>query len=345
MTQTSKNQQILTQQIPHSLRLSAAQRLVGAIERREAAQRLIASAPEHGIDLDLMWGVVVEPPSPSNGGKPRQRARQQVRQVVLAVLGTGRTAMLFLSNPGPTRSLGSSETQTRELSASIQAALFGLQALAPEQVALAQTLVEPEQTWAHRVCIDGGMISVGRLDYMRKPVTQVDLNAFVQPAWPEGIEVRPIRTLSPDTPNSDRRALIAALDGSYLDTLDCPELCGMRSMDDVVDSHMATGDFDPTRWHLIFKDGHPAGCCLLTHCPENHSVELVYLGIAPMARGLGLGRAVLDYAIGRLGNLAISEITCAVDDRNAPAIRIYESLGFERFDARCGFVASVLPRP
>ena len=92
-------------------------------------------------------------------------------------------------------------------------------------------------------------------------------------------------------------------------------------MDDVVESHMATGDFSPSRWHLIFKDGQPAGCCLLTHIPQSDSVELVYLGIAPIARGLGLGKQVLAYAIGQLGengDIGIKEVTCAVDNRNAP---------------------------
>jgi ribosomal protein S18 acetylase RimI-like enzyme len=340
MTQISKNQQILTEQIPHTLRLSAAERLVSATGRRQAAQRLIASAPEHGIDLDLMWGVVDPPTAPG-----ASKARQRVRQVALAVLGTGRTAMIFLSNPDTPRHFGSIETQTREISASVRAALAGLAALAPDQVALAQTLIEPDQTWAHKACIDAGMISVGRLDYMRKPITQGDLSASIPPNWPDGIEVRPIRSLDHDDPNSDRALLISALEGSYIDTLDCPELCGLRTMDDVVDSHMATGDFVATRWHLIFMGGKPAGCCLLTHSPESRSVELVYLGIAPIARGLGLGRAVLAYTIAQLGPIDIAEITCAVDDRNAPAIRIYESLGFERFDARAGFVAPILPQP
>jgi len=340
MTQISKDAQIVTQQIPHTLRLSAAERLVATSGRREAAKRLIASAPEHGIDLDLMWGVI--DPQHSENGKI---IRQRVRQVVLAVLGTGRTAMLFLSNPEQGSLLGSIETQTSEISASIRAALAGLRRLAPDHAALAQTLIEPDQGWAKRACIDGGMISVGRLDYMRMPISAKDLVAPIEPNWPPGIEVRPIRTLDPNSLSSDRQALIEALEGSYLDTLDCPELCGMRTMEDVVDSHVAAGEYDPTRWYLVFKDAQPAGCCLLTHCPQNNSVELVYLGIAPQARGLGLGRSLLAYSIARLGSLKINEITCAVDDRNIPAIRIYESLGFERFDARCGFVAPILPSP
>ena len=330
---------IHAQQIPHALRLSAAERLVASKGRRESAKRLVASAPTHGIDLDLMWGVIEQPPTSGLLKKPLR-----VRQVTLAVLGSGRTAMVFLSNPDTdTQAFGDVETQVDEIGASIKGALAGLQALAPDEVALAQTLIEPEHTWAHQACTDAGMICVGQLDYMRKPISQSAPIADT-PSWPTGIEVRAVRTLDPGALDSDYLALIAALAGSYEQTLDCPELCGLRSMDDVVESHRATGEFDATRWHLIFKDGEPAGCCLLTHIPQSKSVELVYLGISPQARGLGLGRSVLSYAIDMLGPIGVSEVTCAVDNRNLPAIGIYESLGFERFDARVGFVSAIVAK-
>ncbi len=343
MTQTSP---IQTQQIPPTLQLSAAERLVASPGRREAAKRLIASASTHGIDLELMWGVIGQ-----DADSRPQKTGLRVRQVALAVLGPGRTAMIFLSNPdlsvNQTHALGSRDVQINEISAAARAALTGLRAYAPTKVTLAQTLIEPDQTWARQACLQGGMISVGELDYMQKPVTPADLTPtdppHTQPIWPAGVEVRTVRSLDPDAHDSDRQALVAALEGSYLETLDCPELCGLRPIEDVIDSHMATGEYDPSRWHLIFKDGHPAGCCLLSHCPQSNSVELVYLGLAPIARGLGLGRSVLSYAITQLGPIGITQVTCAVDNRNAPAISIYESLGFTRFDARIGFVAPITP--
>ncbi|MGV6814851.1 MAG: GNAT family N-acetyltransferase [Phycisphaerales bacterium] len=348
--------------IPFASRLSAAERLVSTSGRREAARRLVASADSHGIDLNLMWGVLDPDPADPQSVEP-----QRVRQVALAVLGAGRTAMLFLSTPtqppdkapdkalnkpprtGRDDGLGSFEMQVEDINAAAKAALGGLRSLSPSRVTLAQTLLEPEHTWAHRVCIDAGMISVGTLVYLRKPVHickgsgKRSPSSASPPSWPSGIEVRAIRSLAPNDPASDLPLLIAALEGSYLETLDCPELCGLRAMEDVVDSHLATGEFDPSRWHLIFKDGQPAGCCLLSYTPAARSVELVYLGIAPAARGLGLGRSVLAYAINQLSGIECSEVTCAVDDRNSPAMKIYESLGFERFDARLGFVAPITP--
>ncbi|MEX0876734.1 MAG: GNAT family N-acetyltransferase, partial [Phycisphaerales bacterium] len=274
--------------------------------------------------------------------------RCRVRQVCLAVPGSGRTAMLFLSTPDLAKSLapflGPKPTQVAEISASIAAALDGLRDLAPERVTLAQALMEPRHAWARKACSEAGMIFVGQLDYMRKPITMKDLTPGQEPDWPKGVTVRPITTLDPDAPDTDFNSLIDALNGSYEQTLDCPELCGLRSMPDVVESHKSTGDYNPNRWLLIFKDNRPAGCCLLSHCPLSRGAELVYLGLAPTVRGLGLGRRVLEYAIRRMGPVDIREVTCAVDNRNTPAIGIYESLGFTRFDARVGFVAPISAR-
>lgn len=331
---------IIATRIPHSHRLYAAERLVAIPEKEDAARRLVASAQSHGIDLNLMWGVLTPKES---------KAPNRVRQVALAVLGPGKTAMLFLSTPtcppGASDDLGSHQAQITDITSSVRSALDGLKALAPDRVSLAQTLVEPEHTWAHQACIEGGMTFVGNLTYLRKPYSppKRSTKPIPAPTWPAGIEVRKIRSIDPDSTNSDRQVLIEALEASYLETLDCPELCGIRDMQDVVDSHQATGEFSPDRWHLIFKDNEPVGCCLLSFMPASQSVELVYIGIAPPARGLGLGKSVLKHAINQLGAINCKEITCAVDDRNLPAIKIYDSLGFKPFDARLGFVASITP--
>ncbi|MFG0246230.1 MAG: GNAT family N-acetyltransferase [Phycisphaerales bacterium JB052] len=317
--------------LSHDLRLWACERLVTGPNRRQAARNLIASASSHGIDLDMLWGVV---------GDLKDPKATKVRQVCLAVLGAGRTAMLFHSSPEHQRSLGSRATQIEEISACISTCLQTL-GQTPERVGLAQSLIEPRQRWAREACERAGMVFVGELAYMRKTVPSTGAATKPEPVWPEGITVRSIHSLEREAPVSDRDLLIEALEQSYIDTLDCPELCGLRSMDDVVDSHTATGEFNPDHWLLILRDGHPAGCCLLSHCPANHSVELVYLGIAPIARGMRLGRRVLDYGISRLGGLGAREVTCAVDTRNAPAIAVYESLGFTRFDSRIGYVAPI----
>ena len=315
--------------VPEPLRIGACERLVSGPDRRRAAQNLMRTAASHGIDLDLMWGVIADP---SDTKSPK------VRQSCLAVLGSGRTAMIFHSSPEQPKTLGPRELQCEEIGACLRAALRELSTM-PKKAALAQCLIEPQHTWAPKMCQDAGMISVGELAYMRKPINGGSSIPFHEPEWGNGVAVRPITSLDRAVEPNDYDLLAIALEKSYEGTLDCPELCGLRSIDDIIESHIATGSFEPSNWLLILKDDRPVGCCLLTHCPANASVELVYLGLGTEARGLGLGKRVLSHGIDRIRHLSVREVTCAVDTRNAPAIRLYESLGFSRFDSRVGFVA------
>ncbi|MCA9303051.1 MAG: GNAT family N-acetyltransferase [Phycisphaerales bacterium] len=316
--------------IPSTLWLSAAERLVNSPGERAAAKRLVANAKAHNIDLNHLWGVLGRTPT----GDP------MVRQVCLAVIGSGKTAMLFLSSPRPNPVLGTSETQIREIGAAIREALDQLRVVAPGRVTLAQTLLETKQTWGAEACESAGMTFVGRLEYLKRPLTPADAEIPAQ-EWPESIRVRSIGDPMDFSASGDGTQLAAALDASYIDTLDCPELCGKRSTRDVIESHQSAGVFDPNHWYLIEQDHAPVGCCLLSPSPELQTIELVYIGLGPTARGLGLGRMLLNHAIRNARSLGASELSCAVDTRNTPALRIYESMGFTAFDARLGYIASV----
>ncbi|MFK7759504.1 MAG: GNAT family N-acetyltransferase [Phycisphaerales bacterium] len=321
-------------QIPESLLQPALERLISTGNPKTGAQRLIRNAKNHGIDLNLVWGVLGDP----DQGQPA------VRQVCMIVPGAGGTGMCFVSNPSINKHLGSEESQVLEIGACLRSALTEIHKVAGNRVRLAQMLFEPRQDWTKAVCLDAGMMSVGTLDYLRmdaRRIPELD-ESFI--SWPTGVKVRPLNNLSTKTPKSDGSLLMKALERSYEGTLDCPELCGLRSMEDVLASHHSTGEFDPSRWWLLLKDDSPVGCCLLTHCPANDSVELVYLGICPSMQGQGLGKKILTHALKSLKlSDAVAEVTCAVDRRNIPASKVYETLGFKRFDARCGFVRLITP--
>ena len=64
---------------------------------------------------------------------------------------------------------------------------------------------------------------------------------------------------------------------------------------------------------------------LLNPASQGQCVELVYLGLALFARGRGLGRRLLRHGIRLLRGRRERLMTLAVDDRNAPALRLYES--------------------
>jgi ribosomal protein S18 acetylase RimI-like enzyme len=136
--------------------------------------------------------------------------------------------------------------------------------------------------------------------------------------------------------------LLEALNHSYIDTLDCPELCGLRETRDVLASHRDTGEFDPRTWWVLFLKGQARGCALFSNCPELHSAELVYLGLAPDLRGRGLGRLMLSKGLDELRQQHPTwAMTLAVDHRNGPALRLYASLGFKPFGERVALVRPV----
>lgn len=315
--------------VPETLRRCAASRLYQGprAKRLAAADSLLRVAASHGIRPELMWATLSEPGS-----------TEPVRQMVMGVPGTGRTAMLFLTPPGPTAALGDADNQHLELTACVETAVAEL-AAAGLGVRLIQVLPEPSETWSIRACVEAGMTEIGELAYMRRPYGK-DASADDAP-WPDVVEVRALafgeRRGSLST--ADTAALTTALDASYVRTLDCPELCGLRRTEDVIASHMSTGVFNPETWWLVSENNEPAGCVLMSHCPDHDSVELVYLGLAPSLRGRGLGATLLRAAIVRTARFGAQSVTCAVDRRNAPAMALYERLGFRVFANRVAIVA------
>ncbi|MEQ8850604.1 MAG: GNAT family N-acetyltransferase [Phycisphaerales bacterium] len=318
--------------IPPALHRAAAARLLGPSSGADAAARFVRNAASVGIDLGLLYGMM----------GPDARGAPTVRQVCLAVPGSGRTAMLFLSPPGEPERCGTMPEQASERVAAIGAAMDALRSRpaggdGQPPFVVAQALPEPGEIWAIASFEQAGFTRVGDLAYLRAPMGALARIDDPGPL-PEGVTLEPVGDL--DDP-ARRAVLIRALDRSYEDTLDCPALCGMRPTEDVVDSHAATGVFDPRRWWIVMLGGEPEGCCLMSHCPAHRSVELVYVGLSPKIRGRRVGSNVMRRALRDVRQIKADEVTCAVDRSNAPALRLYESLGFEEFTGRVAFVKRV----
>lgn len=334
-------------QIPEHLRVAALSRIVSQVGDVElAARRLLAAAPGQGIDLSLLFGVVDEP--------LRGRGRPAVRQACLCVLGAGRTAMMFISEPPVGGDAEGFDRATLGRAACLDAACQHLRSAFGQRVVLAQALQDPSDTWALDTFARAGFLSVGTLEYMRmvfppreviqpnaSPNAGMERSETTRVALPGRDGLVALRCDALPDQTLRERLLIDALNASYVDTLDCPELCGLRDTVDILESHRATGQCDLSLWWLLMAGAQPVGCVLLNPAAApQRSVELVYLGLAPAVRGKGVGKAALSLAIGelnhrrRLGTLRADEFACAVDARNSPAVGLYRSFGFSSFCRR-----------
>jgi GNAT superfamily N-acetyltransferase len=115
---------------------------------------------------------------------------------------------------------------------------------------------------------------------------------------------------------------------TYVESLDCPALSGVRDIKDIMAGHKATGLFQPHRWRLVRVDGRPAGCILLAENPLRRVLEVAYMGICPEHRRQGIGRALINSALGLAYHERFEKVTLAVDSRNEPAMRLYLGFGF-----------------
>lgn len=313
-------------------RIAALARLVGKpgmsrVANEAAAKRVLKTAPELGFDLNLLFATI-EP------GRGLSRAR--VRQACLGVPGAGRTLMLFLSWPDASGRSGNEREQQIEQAACVDAVCEAAKERLGDGVHLVQALPEPDERWMIGALERAGFMRVGDLAYLRRPTQPIPGDEFT---WPEGVRVIDASQLGEHALGEDD--LLAMLDRTYVGTADCPELCGLRDTSDVMASHRSVGRVDPTLWTIALLDGVPHGCVLLNASPEQRSVELVYLGISPALRGRGMGHTLLAHALSRLGHVPADEVTCAVDQRNTPALRVYERAGFERFGLRVAMVRSL----
>lgn len=326
---------MVAERITPETELVAAMRLVSVTEpeKESAARRLLAAGPRHGVDFSRAWAVM-GPPGPS---------RRVVRQVCLGVPGSGRTGMVFLSEPPPGGDVGGPEAGLAERVACLRACCADMAKLVDasgrRMVAVVQALPEPREEWSTRACRAAGFIDVGLLTYMRAMVPPVRRAPPVsEQAWPGAVQVVSAAMI----PAGRRDAvLMEALDASYQQTLDCPELCGMRETRDILESHRATGVHDPGMWWVVFDGQTPSGTMLLAKCPEQQAVELVYLGLAPGIRGKGIARRLMEMAVRATAMSKLGELTCAVDQRNLPAVRLYESCGLRAFSQRVALVRPV----
>ncbi len=188
--------------------------------------------------------------------------------------------------------------------------------LSERGIAIGQAILEPEDRDNRRILERNGFPHLTDLHYMLCPADAA-LPGNSSPA----LEIESF------DPAENFARFARVLKRTYIETLDCPELDGLRTPEEALAAHQATGQFEPDRWQLIQSEGQDAGLLLVNLHPDRDLLEIVYLGVVPEARGQGLGQAIVQSAVA----LARSErrpIVLAVDSRNYIAQRIYRRWGF-----------------
>ena len=185
-----------------------------------------------------------------------------------------------------------------------------------------QTATEPEgRSPLARAIARAGMERLAVLAYLRRKVTAADART----AGPKGIVWKrwtPWR----------RRKFARTIARTYEGSLDCPAMAGLRTADDALATHRATGVFRAGAWHLALEGGEAVGV-VLTSALEGRG-DLVYLGVVSEARGRGVGQALVAEAIRDTARMGLPALAVAVDAQNGPAWRLYAGAGFKEVRRR-----------
>ncbi len=141
------------------------------------------------------------------------------------------------------------------------------------------------------------------------------------------------------------REFAAVLLATYEGTLDCPELNGTRSGEEVLAGYAAGASAtERPDWFLISCRGEPVGVLLFGPPNRAATAELSYVGLVPDARGRGHGDECLRFTLRHAGGTGAEWLTLSVDVRNAPALRLYERHGFRPFDSQDVYLWKAGPR-
>ena len=126
----------------------------------------------------------------------------------------------------------------------------------------------------------------------------------------------------------------SVLEDSYIGSLDCPAIHGLRNVEDIIASHRGVDSYDPSLWYLLRLNNNQAGVLFLHQPSDRRYLELDYLGIRPQARRNGVGQAAVAHAVNQAIDRGCNQIKLTVDDANEPAIRLYKKAKFKTLSIR-----------
>ncbi len=284
----------------------------GGADEEERIERFLAYAQSAGLETRRQVLAF----------EKNAEGREYVAGMCLWVPAKGKSAMLFAP---PLSEYPESAGATQ---AAIATALKDAQAAG---IGIVQAILEPSDAAGKTVFAAAGLSRLATLAYMeRKPPGS--------PPDAEEMELAP--EFRVDGYRAETHGLFReAIERSYEGTLDCPFLAGMRDIEDAIEGHKGVGVFDPALWSVVLLGDKAVGCLLLAEIPARNGLELVYLGLAPEARGKGIARRLMKRVLAVASRRHFDVATLAVDAGNIPAVRLYKRCGYAKVAERVAMVA------
>lgn len=244
------------------------------------------------------------------------RSLRRAAAAAMTVRNPGQSASVFHSPP---RGAATVKILTRLLRELTQATLQG-------GAAFVQALLRPDAQADAQAYLQAGYEFIANLIYLRRGVAGAAEEESGELTW----------TVLRESSEEELARVIA---DTYVDSLDCPGLLGVRRMEDVIAGHKSNGILRPDAWFLPSVKGQTVGCVLVNDSAgRNDESEIVYLGVRPAWRGRGFGRAMVRHALAHAAGRRRGQMCLAVDAANTPAVRLYRSEGFREVDRKDVYV-------
>ncbi|MGE3182909.1 MAG: GNAT family N-acetyltransferase [Phycisphaerae bacterium] len=209
----------------------------------------------------------------------------------------------------------------------VRAAEATIAALEADGFHYVQSLLECEDVARLELLREAGFLNITRLEYLERNTRYpfVEANNGRVTNWVH-------------YSNASHEQFCRLITSSYETSLDCPEINGLRPIEDILATHRSCGEFNPALWFVAEVDGETAGCILVGPHPKRSFGEVTYMGIAPSFRGQGLGDVLVRHALIACRSAKMERMILVVDQRNTPAKRVYARNGFQPFAARSALV-------
>jgi GNAT superfamily N-acetyltransferase len=130
-------------------------------------------------------------------------------------------------------------------------------------------------------------------------------------------------------------SLVRLLGLTLVKSLDMPESIVLRRPEDLLRSWIMGRTREETLILVAESQGQMVGFVVATHAPdgaEDLGFEIHYLGVAEAHRRQGWAKRLLKEIFRTANDAGVEKFAVYVDERNLPAVTLYERMGFREFE-------------